>query len=142
VILRDAFNGINRFDEFARHLGVASNVLASRLDALVDAGILRRSRLASDGRAVEYKLTRKGFELFPLIVFLTQWGERWMAKPGGPRLKLLDRKTQRRLRPVQVQDADGQALTAHDTLVRIAGAGCDVMQRLQQIVARRHPQAA
>ena len=139
VILRDAFNGITRFDEFALHLGVASNVLASRLAALVDAQILYRRAVAGDGRAVEYKLTPKGFELFPLVVFLHQWGDRWMPKPEGERLDLVDRKSHRPLQAVQVRDADGQPLTAHDTRFDEGGGGSDVMQRLQALKARRHP---
>jgi DNA-binding HxlR family transcriptional regulator len=139
VILRDAFNGITRFDEFAQHLGVATNVLAARLHALVEADILFRRPVAGDGRAVEYKLTPKGFELFPLIVFLQQWGDRWMPKPQGDRLELVDRRTQRALRPVQVLDADGQPVTARDTRCRVGGGGSEVMQRLQVVKAQRHP---
>ncbi len=123
VILRDAFNGVTRFDEFSRHLGVASNVLASRLNALVDAGILCRRPVHDDGRSIDYKLTPKGFELFPLIVFLHQWGDRWMPNSRGDRLVLVDRRTQRPLRPVQVQDADGQAVTARDTGFRVPDGG-------------------
>ena len=139
VILRDAFNGITRFDQFARHLGVASNVLASRLQALVEAGILYRRAVASDGRAADYKLTPKGFELFPLIVLLQQWGDRWMPKPQGQRLAVVDRQTQRPVRPVQVLGADGQALSAHDTRYQFGHGGSAVMQQLQRVVARRHP---
>lgn len=139
VILRDAFNGITRFDEFARHLGVASNVLAARLHALVEAGILQRRPVAGDGRAVDYKLTAKGFDLFPLVVFLQQWGERWMPKPQGERVAVVDRLSGRPVRPVQVLDAAGQALSAHDTHCRIGQGGSAVMQRLQTAVARHMP---
>jgi len=138
VILRDAFNGVNRYDDFARHLGVASNVLATRLSALVDADILHRRPVAGDGRAIEYKLTPKGLELYPLIVFLHQWGDRWMPKPRGRRLEVVDRKTLRPVRAVQVHDADGQPLSARDTRSRIGRGGSDVMQQLQAVVARRH----
>lgn len=137
VILRDAFNGVNRYDDFAQHLGVASNVLAARLLALVEADILYRRPLAGDGRALEYKLTPKGFELYPLIVFLQQWGDRWMPKPRGKRLEVVDRKTLRPVRAVQVHDADGQPLTARDTRSRIGRGGSEVMQHLQAVVARR-----
>jgi DNA-binding HxlR family transcriptional regulator len=140
VILRDAFNGVTRFDDFAEHLGVATNVLAARLEALVEADILCRRALASDGRVVQYKLTAKGFELFPLIVFLHQWGDRWMPKAQGARLSLVDRRTLRPVRPVQVLDAQGVALTARDTQFRIGRGGNDVMQRLRSLVARRHPE--
>ena len=139
VILRDAFNGVTRFDQFLHHLGVASNVLASRLESLVRAGILVRRPVPGDGRAVDYKLTRKGHDLFPLIIFLNQWGERWMPKPQGARLKVVDRRSRRPVRPVQVLDADGQPLTAHDTQYRSGRGGSDVMQRLQAVVSRSQP---
>ncbi len=138
VILRDAFNGVTRFDDFARHLGVASNVLAARLAALVDTGILQRRPVPGDGRAVHYKLTPKGMELFPLIVFLQQWGDRWMPSPQGERLQVLDRQTRRPVRRVQVLSAEGQPLTARDTRYSIPGGGSDVMQQLQALVARKH----
>ncbi len=137
VILRDAFNGITRFDDFERHLGVASNVLAARLAGLVEAGILQRRPVPGDGRAVDYKLTPKGHELFPLVVFLQQWGDRWMPKAQGARLQVLDRQTRRPVRPVQVLSADGQPLTAHDTRYSIPGGGSQVMQQLQDLVARK-----
>jgi len=138
VILRDAFNGVTRYDDFARHLGVASNVLAARLSALVDADILCRRPVAGDGRAVEYKLRPKGFELYPLIVFLHQWGDRWMPKPRGKRIEVVDRRMLRPVRAVQVHDADGQPLTARDTRLRIGRGGSDVMRQLHAVVARRH----
>jgi DNA-binding HxlR family transcriptional regulator len=138
VILRDAFNGVNRYDDFARHLGVASNVLAARLSALVEADILYRRPVAGDGRAVEYRLTPKGLELYPLIVFLHQWGDRWMPKPRGKRIEVVDRQTLRPVRAVQVHDADGRPLTARDTRSRIGRGGSDVMRQLQAVVARRH----
>lgn len=137
VILRDAFNGVTRFDQFAHHLGVATNVLASRLQALVEADILLRRPVPGDGRAVEYKLTPKGLELFPLIVFLHQWGERWMPKPGGARARLVDRRTLRPVSPVRVQDADGLPLTARDTQFRQGRGGSAVMQQLQSLVPRQ-----
>jgi DNA-binding HxlR family transcriptional regulator len=138
VILRDAFNGMNRYDDFARHLGVASNVLAARLSALVDADILYRRPVVGDGRAFEYKLTPKGLDLYPLIVFLHQWGDRWMPKPRGRRLEVVDRKTLRPVRAVQVHDADGRPLAARDTRSCIGRGGSQVMQQLQAVVARRH----
>lgn len=140
VILRDAFNGVTRFDDFARHLGVASNVLAARLAALVQAGILQRRPVPGDGRAVDYKLTPKGFELFPLVVFLQQWGDRWMPKAQGPRLQVLDRRTRRPVRPVQVLSAEGVPLTARDTRYSIPGGGSSVMQELEELVASKQPQ--
>lgn len=137
VILRNAFQGMTRFDEFAEHLGVASNVLTTRLDALVQADILYRRKVDHDRRAVEYKLTPKGFDLFPLIVFLNQWGERWMGKRRGPRLEIFERTSGQPVRPVQVLAHHGQVLTARDTFSREGAGGGKVLQRSREIVSRR-----
>lgn len=72
VMLRDAFNAIRRFDEFAEHPGLTTHVLASRLNALVAFVILVCRPLAGCGRAFDYTLTPKGFDLVPLIVFRQQ----------------------------------------------------------------------
>jgi DNA-binding HxlR family transcriptional regulator len=74
LIVRDAFDGMRRFGDFQRSLGVARNILSDRLKKLVDAGILAMQG-ASDGTAYqEYVLTTKGESLFPIVVALRQWG--------------------------------------------------------------------
>ncbi len=74
LIIRDALGGMRRFSEFQRHLGAAKNILATRLKALVDHGILKVAP-ASDGSAYhEYVLTEKGRALLPALVALAQWG--------------------------------------------------------------------
>jgi DNA-binding HxlR family transcriptional regulator len=83
LIVRDAFLGTRRFDDFQRNLGVARNVLQSRLERLVDAGILRRERYQERPERFEYRLTRKGVDLWPVLVALMKWGDRHAA-PGGP----------------------------------------------------------
>lgn len=84
LIVRDAmFAGINRFMDFQRSLGIASNVLAKRLGDLVETGIFEL-RPATDGRHAEYVLTSKGRDLQPIILALTQWGDRWAAPDGRP----------------------------------------------------------
>ena len=80
LIVRDAlFAGVTRFSDFQHNLGIATNVLASRLDAFVAAGIMER---VGDG-PTEYLLTDKGRDLAPALIALTEWGDRWAA-PGGP----------------------------------------------------------
>jgi DNA-binding HxlR family transcriptional regulator len=77
LILRDAvFAGVTRFGDFQHNLGIATNVLATRLEAFVAAGIME----ADEG---EYRLTDKGRDLAPAMVALTHWGDRWAA-PGEP----------------------------------------------------------
>ncbi|MFW2778936.1 winged helix-turn-helix transcriptional regulator, partial [Acinetobacter baumannii] len=74
LIVRDAFDGMRRFGDFQRSLGVARNILSDRLKKLVEAGVLEMQD-ASDGTAYqEYVLTTKGESLFPVIVALRQWG--------------------------------------------------------------------
>ncbi|QNE22931.1 helix-turn-helix transcriptional regulator [Kribbella qitaiheensis] len=114
LIVRDAFDGSRRFGEFQRSLGVAKNILSTRLKALVDQGILE---LHPAGAYNEYLLTPKGEALFPVIVALRQWGEAFSFAPGEPHSELLDRRDGKALRPLTVHAADGRAVTPADTVV-------------------------
>src|SRR3954447_20336744 len=82
LILRDAFLGTRRFDDFQRNLGVARNVLQSRLQRLVDEGVLRRVRYQQRPERFEYRLTRKGVDLWPILVALMKWGDKYTAPNG------------------------------------------------------------
>jgi DNA-binding HxlR family transcriptional regulator len=81
LILRDAmFGDLTRFSQFQKSLGVATNILAKRLEDFVEAGLMER-RAGATGEQAEYVLTRKGLELKPVIVALTEWGDKWV-RPG------------------------------------------------------------
>jgi DNA-binding HxlR family transcriptional regulator len=85
LIIRDAlFRGRRQFAEFQRSLGLASNVLATRLDAFVAAGIMERRTYSSHADHYEYVLTDKGRDLAPVVIALTAWGDRWAAPDGPP----------------------------------------------------------
>jgi DNA-binding HxlR family transcriptional regulator len=86
LVLREAFNGVRRFDDFHRILGCARNVLSSRLQTLVDHGVLRRESYREPGQRErpQYRLTQKGHELFTVLIALMRWGDRWEADPDGP----------------------------------------------------------
>jgi DNA-binding HxlR family transcriptional regulator len=85
LIVRNAlFAGATRYSDFRKALGIATNVLKTRLDGLVDAGIMERRRYARDPDLYEYLLTEKGHDLVPVILALTEWGDRWMAPDGPP----------------------------------------------------------
>jgi DNA-binding HxlR family transcriptional regulator len=88
LVLRDAFLGVRRFDDFQRSLGVARNILSARLRRLCEYGILERRPYMERPRRVEYRLTDRGRDLFPVIVALMQWGDRHLTDPtsGPPRL--------------------------------------------------------
>lgn len=84
LIVRDAlFAGVTRFGDFQHNLGVATNVLAARLDGFVAAGIMERRRYAARPALYDYVLTAKGRDLGPALIALTTWGDRW-ASPEGP----------------------------------------------------------
>jgi DNA-binding HxlR family transcriptional regulator len=137
VILRSAFHGVRRFEEFSEHLGIAPNVLADRLAKLVEADILYRRKSGNDGRVFEYLLTPKGFDLYPMIIFMNQWAERWLNKADGARIEVVHRPTGRPVRQIDVLSEDGEVLTARDTLMRNAVSGSKVLDHSRQIVSRR-----
>lgn len=84
LIVREALLGTRRFDEFQRQLGIARNVLHGRLERLVDAGIFNRAQYQERPPRYEYRLTRKGTELWPVVVALLKWGDRFAAPDGPP----------------------------------------------------------
>jgi DNA-binding HxlR family transcriptional regulator len=89
LIVRDAFYGRTRFEDFQRSLGVARNVLTVRLERLVETGIMERHRYQDHPPRDEYLLTEKGRDLFPIIAALLTWGDRWTAGETGPPLLLV-----------------------------------------------------
>jgi len=116
LIVRDAFFGVRNFDDFQKTLGIARNVLATRLAKLVEEGILSRRVSEADRRKVEYRLTEKGRELFPLIIALSQWGQKWLAAPGEDLpFYVADRETLKPIAPIEVRAADGRPVTSRDT---------------------------
>jgi DNA-binding HxlR family transcriptional regulator len=86
LILREAFYGTARFDDFAERAGISEPVAAARLRELVDAGLLAREAYREPGQRTRmaYRLTDKGAELLPVLVALMQWGDRWLQPDGAP----------------------------------------------------------
>lgn len=86
LILREAFYGTTRFDDFAERVGISEPVTAARLRDLVDHGLLEREDYREPGQRTRkrYRLTAKGADLFPVLVALMQWGDRWLDERGGP----------------------------------------------------------
>ena len=91
LIIRDAFLGVTRFDEFQERLGIARNVLNQRLSRLVDEGVFERVAYNEHPPRYDYVLTEQGRDLWPVVVALRQWGDRWRA-PDGPPLQLVHRE--------------------------------------------------
>ncbi|AHL32293.1 HxlR family transcriptional regulator [Pseudomonas brassicacearum] len=114
LIIRDAFDDVRRFSEFQKNLGLAKNILASRLKALVEVGVFE-TRPASDGSAYkEYALTQKGREVFPIVVSLRQWGERHLFSAGETHSVLLDKAHDEPIAPLEVRSAEGKKLEPGD----------------------------
>lgn len=88
LILRDAFLGVRRFDEFQRSLGIARNVLNTRLQRLVDDGLLEKRLYQERPERFEYRLTEKGKDLWPTLVTLMHWGDKHAADEDGPPVAL------------------------------------------------------
>ncbi len=91
LLVAAAFFGLRRFDELQQELGIASNILAMRLDLLVRQKILVRRLYARHPPRQEYRLTQKGRDLFHYAVVLNAWSDRWLAPPGGPAYQLFHR---------------------------------------------------
>jgi DNA-binding HxlR family transcriptional regulator len=87
-VLREAFLGVHRFEDFRRNIGVARNILSDRLGTLVEAGILRRQLYNEHPPRYEYRLTRKGVDLAGVLIELMKWGNRWSPNPEGPAVVL------------------------------------------------------
>jgi DNA-binding HxlR family transcriptional regulator len=124
LVLREAFYGVRRFADFHRALGCARNILSSRLRTLVDEGLLFPEPYREPGSRVrlEYRLTAKGLELFPTLVALMQWGDRWTADAEGPPVEVRHRDCEQRV-GVELRCAAGHGpLSARETRA-VPGAG-------------------
>lgn len=122
LIVRDAFDGVHRFSDFQKGLGVSKGILAARLRELVARGVLETTP-ASDGSAYQdYVLSKKGCDLFPVIVALRQWGEHHCFLPGEPHSTLVENETGKPIRRLELRSRSGRPLTSVDTKVKkVAG---------------------
>jgi DNA-binding HxlR family transcriptional regulator len=117
LIVRDAFDGLRRFGDFQKNLGIAKGMLTTRLRKLVELDVLEMVA-ASDGTAYqEYALTKKGRDLFPVMVSLRQWGEAHLYARGEPHSVLLDQAGQP-VGQLMLPSRAGRALSWSDTRVR------------------------
>jgi DNA-binding HxlR family transcriptional regulator len=119
LILRDAFQGVTRFDEFAESLGIAPNILSRRLSHLTAAGMFSRRRYNDRPPRYEYVLTPKGRDFFPVLVALFSWGNKHLA-PKGEAIVLASRRDSRPLDPIMVDAIDMHPITPANTVV-VAG---------------------
>ncbi|WP_024515568.1 helix-turn-helix domain-containing protein [Bradyrhizobium sp. Tv2a-2] len=114
LIIRDALMGLRRFGEFQKSLGLAKNILSTRLRMLVDEGILSTVPAADGSAYQEYVLTDKGRGVFPILVALRQWSEAFDAHPDQIATIMVDRKTGAPVRTLELRAEDGRLLKVGD----------------------------
>jgi len=110
LIVRDALFGIKRFDDFRRSLDIPRATLTSRLDSLVEHGVLERRRYQDRPERHEYLLTERGRDLRRVMVSMLQWGDEWSALPEPP-VTLIDADTGDEIEPVYVDRRSGRPLS-------------------------------
>ena len=119
LILRDAFTGKTRFDQFQQSLGIAPNMLSRRLAALVSAGMLERRSYSTRPRRDDYLLTARGRDFRTVLLALLAFGDRHFAVAGGGGARLVDAATGARAEPMLIDRRSGRPLVApHFTIVR------------------------
>lgn len=117
LILRNVFLGIRRFDALRGQLGISRKVLTARLNALVRAGILERRPYQDAPRRHEYRLTPMGVDLFPILMALSRWGDRWLAGDDGAPLEFVHTRCGRAAATLRCAHC-GDELGAHNVRPR------------------------
>lgn len=137
LIVRDALLGFRRFDEFARNLGIAPNILTQRLNALVVAGLLEKQVYQHRPTRYEYVPTLKAREFALVLAALATWGTRWLS-PQGAAVTMVDRNTGELVEATMRGRASHRAC-ATDDLKFVPGpnAGPETLARVQRLKARR-----
>lgn len=137
LILRDAFYGLTRFDEFQKSLEIAPNMLARRLSALVEEGLLEKHQYSERPPRFEYFLTERGRDFRPVMLSLLAWGNKHFA-PEGSSVVLFDKETGKEADPVLVDASSGKRITGHDHFIG-AGPAADegVLRRMAETKERR-----
>jgi DNA-binding HxlR family transcriptional regulator len=129
LILRDAFQGRTRFDEFQKSLDIAPNILSRRLTALVEDGLLQRRRYSDHPPREEYVLTERGRDFRTVVLAMLAWGNRHLA-PEGKSVVLIDGETGREIDPILVDPVTGRPVTDYPYRT-VAGPAADERTRRQ-----------
>jgi DNA-binding HxlR family transcriptional regulator len=122
LVLREAFNGVRRFDDMQRRTGMPRQVLSQRLTRLVAEGLLRKVRYRESGQRSrdEYRLTDKGLDLYPVLVALMEWGDRYAGDADGPPVLLRHRDCGEPVR-LQLTCAAGHVLESAREVTPVPG---------------------
>jgi DNA-binding HxlR family transcriptional regulator len=119
LVLREAFYGIRRFDEFQQGLGIARNTLTNRLCRLVNEGLLEKQLYQRDPMRYDYILTEKGKDFFSVLAAMSRWGDRWLAEEEGAPIVLHHEPCDHDTHAEVVCASCGEPLHADDTTMRM-----------------------
>ena len=137
VVLREVFTGVRRFDDMRVRTGIPRQVLANRLSMLVEVGVLKRVPYREPGarERQEYRLTDKGLDLYPVLVAVREWGDRYFADPEGPPLETVHRECGAQARVYLRCDAGHDIASPRDVFPR-PGPGARLRVTAQQTARR------
>ncbi|WP_214416295.1 winged helix-turn-helix transcriptional regulator [Sphaerisporangium fuscum] len=141
LIMRDVLSGVTRFDDIATDLGISRKVLSARLSRLVEEGILVRERYRERPPREHYRATAKGEELYPVLLALMNWGDRWYSGEDGPPARVHHLSCGQDTTPVTVCGHCGEPLTVGNT-TQVPGPGGRVgpgTRVLGPLLASRRP---
>jgi DNA-binding HxlR family transcriptional regulator len=134
LILREAFFGSRRFEDFQKHLGIARNILTVRLNKLCDSGVLVRVPIKVGAKRNEYRLTPMGNDLAVILIGLTQWGDRWLNPTQGAPVTFIERATGKAVADIAIFTRDGKKLKPRELAVKPGpGATAETIARLKLI---------
>jgi DNA-binding HxlR family transcriptional regulator len=122
LIMREAYYGTTRFDDFEYFVGAAPNILSSRLKKLVDSSMMRKVPLPDNRRLHQYVLTDQGRAFFPAYLALKKWGDDWLAEPEVPQVVFIERGTGRPVQFPALRAWNGKPLRLDDVVV-VPGSG-------------------
>ncbi len=131
LILRDAFQGVSRFDHFQKSLGIAPNMLTRRLKTLTDSGLMERRLYSEKPPRYEYVLTDRGRDFLPVIWALVAWGNKHFS-PEGEHIRIVDAKTGERAEPALVDRHTGRILGTPDFKIVPGPAASERLQSRYQ----------
>lgn len=141
LVLREAFYGIRKFDEFQRELGIARNTLNDRLRRLVGEGLLEKQLYQREPMRYDYVLTEKGKDFFGVLAAMSRWGDRWLAGDEGAPILFHHEPCGHNTQANVVCSSCGEPMRAEDTTMRI-GPGYPERLKSRADVQRRFSTAS
>ena len=125
LILREAFLRVRRFDDFQENLGIARNVLTTRLNKLVENGILEKRLYQTNPDRYEYKLTEKGLDLYPVLLTLMEWGNKWATNDFQGSARLIHKRCGQVTKPILKCDHCGEAINVKEMTAELTPRPAD-----------------